>query len=219
MKNTFIPQGVEKIWRPMKKLLQQGPCSWCHQFYYYILECTAIDEFNKDMFYLKRRYLRRFHRPLSLENPQTFTEKVQWLKFYDRNPLHTMKADKYAVREFVKDTIGEQHLVKLFGVYNRAEDIDFDTLPNQFVLMATHSCRQNIICSDKGLLDRKDATSKLNKWLKTRHYTRYREWVYKNIPPQIICEEFLEANTEWGLLDYKIFCFHGKPTDLSLFSA
>ena len=212
MPNTSKPRGLAKILHPIRKLLRQGPRSWCRQFYYYIRESTAADEFNKDMFYLKRRYLRRFYRRLSFENPRAFTEKMQWLKFFDRNPSHTMKADKYAVREFVEDTIGEQHLVKLFGVYDRAEDIDFDALPNQFVLKATHSCRQNIICSDKSLLDRKETISKLNGWLKTRHYTRYREWVYKNIPPRIICEEFLEANTEWGLLDFKIFCFHGKPS-------
>ena len=206
------PQGFANIRNAIGKLLGQGPRSWFRQLYYYLRESAAAGEFDKDVFYLKRRYLRRFHRPLSLENPQTFTEKVQWLKFYDRNPSHTMKADKYAVREFVKDMIGEQHLVKLFGVYDRADDIDFDAIPNRFVLKTTHGCRQNILCSDKSLLDHKETISRLNRWLKTTHYTRYREWVYKNIPPRIVCEEFLEANTEWGLLDYKIFCFHGKPS-------
>ena len=212
MYNGSTPKGAAKLWWEFKKLFQQGLHSWCCQYYYYMRELTASDEWTKDIHYLKRRYLRRFHRHLSLENPQAFTEKMQWLKFNDRNPLHTMKADKYAVREFVKETIGEQHLVKLFGVYDRAENIDFDTLPDQFVLKTSHGCRQNIICSDKSLLDRKEVINTLNKWLKTKHYTRYREWVYKDIPPRIICEEFLEANTEWGLLDYKIFCFNGKPT-------
>ena len=211
MQHTSKPQGFAKIWWSIKKLLQQGPRSWCWQCYYYLLESTASDEQTKDIYYLKRRYLRRFHRPLSLEKPQAFTEKMQWLKFHDRNPSHTVKADKYAVREFVKETIGEQYLVKLYGVYDRAEEIDFETLPDQFVLKATHSCKQNILCSDKNRLDRKGTIKQLNQWLQTKHHLRYREWVYKDIQPRIVCEEFLESNTEWGLLDYKVFCFNGKP--------
>ena len=168
----------------------------------------------KDYWHLKYVFWKRFGRNLPLGNPQTFTEKIQWLKLYDRNPSHTLKADKYSVRDFVKNTIGEQHLVKLYGVWDRAEDIDFDALPDRFVLKANHGCGWNIICSDKSQLDRKETVKKLNEWLNINYYdlSGSAEWVYKNIQPRIICEEFLEANTEWGLLDYKIFCFNGQPT-------
>jgi len=211
MRKTPKPKERTKIRHSIKKLFQQGPRSWCFQCYYFLRELIASDERTKDIYYLKRRYLKRFHRHLSLENPLAFTEKMQWLKLYDRNPSYTRKADKYAVREFVKETIGEQYLVKLLGIYDRAEDIDFDALPDRFALKATHGSHWNVICPDKNLLDRKEAIRKLNQWLKTNHYCWAKEWVYKDIPPRVICEEFLDANTEWGLLDYKIYCFNEKP--------
>ena len=202
---------VQKVWREIKRPFQQGLRAWWYRIFYFGYSLLLPKGLAKDACRLRASYQAIFGRALSLENPQALTEKMQWLKLYDRNPSHTMKADKYGVREFVKQAIGEQHLVKLLGVYNRAEEIDFDALPNQFVLKATHGSQMNIICPDKNLLDRKEAVRRLNQWLKINFFGRKKQWVYKDIPPRIVCEEFLEPNTEWGLLDYKIFCFHGKP--------
>ena len=202
----------QKIRREIKKPFQHGLYSLYYRTLYYMCRVLLPEGLLKDRWCLQCLYRERLGRTLSLENPQTFTEKIQWLKLYDRNPSHTLKADKYSVREFVKQTIGEQHLVNLLGVYDRAEDVDFDALPRQFVLKGTHGSGMNIISPDKSLLNRDKAIKKLNYWLSVNWYKSKREWVYKNITPRIVCEEFLESNTEWGLLDYRIFCFNGKPT-------
>ena len=202
----------QKIWRGIKDPFQQGFSSLCYQGFHFAHSLLLPEGVAKDACLLKAGYRKSMRRNLSLENPQKFTEKIQWLKLYDRNPLHTMKADKYAVREFVKNTIGEQHLVELFGVYDRPEEIDFDALPDRFVLKSTHGCGMSIVCPDKNQLDRKAVVKKFNRWLKINwYYKSKRQWAYKDIPPRIICEEFLESNTDWGLLDYKFFCLNGKP--------
>jgi len=209
--NTKKPKGLAKIWQEIKKPFKHGWRSLYYQIVYCMYALFLPEGVSKDYWFLKGTYWQHFNRDLSFKNPQTYTEKLQWLKLYDRNPSHTLKADKYAVREFIKNTIGEEHLVKLYGVYEHAEDIDFDVLPDQFVLKANHGSSWNIICPDKNLLDRKKTIETLNKWLKKTYGRNKREWIYTNIPHRIVCEEFLEANTEWGLLDYKIFCFNGKP--------
>ena len=118
--------------------------------------------------------------------------------------------DKYAVREYIKSVIGEQYLVKLYGVYDKFEEIDFDKLPDQFVLKATHGSGYNIICKDKSKLDLRDTKKKINKWLKEDYYKIKGEMQYKNVPHRIICEEYLEDNSG-KLLDYKMYCFNGEP--------
>jgi hypothetical protein len=146
---------------------------------------------------------------LNLDKPKTFNEKIQWLKFYYRDPLMTKCADKAEVRNYIKDTIGEQYLIPCLGVYNNPEEIDFNKLPNRFVLKVNWGCKQNIIVKDKLRLDIKDAKQKLKKWMnpKSNNYYRYFEWQYKDIKPKIICEKYIVGDKY--LKDYKFHCCNG----------
>jgi hypothetical protein len=146
---------------------------------------------------------------LNLDKPKTFNEKIQWLKFYYRDPLMTKCADKVEVRNYIKDTIGEQYLIPCLGVYNSPEEIDFNKLPNRFVLKVNWGCKQNIIVKDKLRLDIKDAKQKLKKWMSpgSNNYYRYFEWQYKNIKPKIICEKYIVGDKY--LKDYKFHCCNG----------
>ena len=155
---------------------------------------------------------------LNLENPKTFNEKIQWLKLYHHDPLITKCADKYLVREYIKEKIGEEYLIPLLGVWDKVEDIDFDALPNQFVLKINWGCSQNIIVKDKSQFDIEDAKNKLNSWLNpfsNNYYWTY-EWSYKNINPKIICEKYIEQ-MDGNLYDYKVFCFNGKAKYIGLY--
>lgn len=155
---------------------------------------------------------------LNLENPQTYNEKIQWLKLYDSTPIKTRLADKYLVREWVKERIGEQYLIPLLGVWDSFDDIDFDKLPNQFVLKANHGCGWNIIVKDKKEFDINDAKRKFNVWMKTNFAFQFGlELHYMNISPKIIAEEYLENNNN-DLYDYKVFCFDGKAESIMYLS-
>ena len=149
-------------------------------------------------------------RKLDLENPRTYNEKIQWMKLYDSTPLKTRLADKYLVREWVKEKIGEEYLVPLLGVWDSFDEIDFDALPQRFVLKATHGCAWNLIVKDKSLLDVEDARRKFQTWMQLNFaYRNGLELHYMNIRPRIIAEEYLE-NDHDDLNDYKVFCFGGK---------
>lgn len=151
---------------------------------------------------------------LNLDAPRSFNEKIQWLKYNYRNPLMTQCADKIGVREYIKEKIGEQYLVPIIGIYNSVDEIDFDKLPNKFVAKVNWGSGQNIICSDKSKLNIKEAKKKLSKWMRpeSNHYYNFFEWVYKDIKPQIIIEEFIEGQD--SLLDYKFMCYNGKPHNM-----
>ena len=140
-----------------------------------------------------------------IDNPQTFSEKLQWMKLYYHNPLQTLCADKVKVRDYIKEKIGEEYLVPLIGVYDSADDIDFSTLPDRFVMKVNWGSGQNIIVKDKSKLNIKDAKKRLKNWLKpeSNHYYSGLEWVYKNIPPKIIIEEYLDSINNQAL-DYKV---------------
>ena len=146
-----------------------------------------------------------------MKNPKTYSEKMQWQKAYDHNPIYTKLADKYAVRDYVKEKVGEQYLIPLLGRWDRFEDIDFDTLPNQFVLKCNHDCASVIICRDKSTFDKEAARAKLTKSLKRNYYYGYAEWQYKDIIPCIIAEKYLHDVNSEELCDYKFQCFSGKP--------
>lgn len=149
-------------------------------------------------------------RKLDLDNPKTYNEKIQWLKLYDSTPLKTRLADKYLVREWVKEKIGEEYLVPLLGVWDSFDEIDFDALPQRFVLKANHGCAWNLIVKDKSQLDLEDARRKFQTWMKLNFaYRNGLELHYMNIRPRIIAEEYLE-NDHDDLHDYKVFCFGGK---------
>lgn len=148
---------------------------------------------------------------LDLKHPRTYNEKIQWQKLYDHNPLYTKLADKFAVRNFVRERIGEQYLIPLLGKWKSFDDIDFDQLPNQFVLKCNHDCGSVIICRDKAAFDRNSAKQKLTSALKKNFYYQYAEWQYKDISPYIIAEKYMHDEGREELSDYKFQCFSGKP--------
>ncbi len=148
---------------------------------------------------------------LNLRNPVTFQEKLQWLKYYYRNPELTKLVDKYEVREYVREKIGEEYLVPLYGVYNKWDEIDFDALPDSFVIKCTHDSGSVVICPDKNSLDYESAKAKIEAGLLRNQFYLSREWPYKNVKPRIIIEKYLVDDATGDLPDYKFFCFGGKP--------
>lgn len=164
-----------------------------------------------DTQYLKYKFKAVFGYELNLDNPQTFNEKLQWLKLHDRNPLYTTMVDKYAAKEYVGNIIGKEYIIPTLGVWNSFDEIDFDKLPNQFVLKTTHDSGGIVICRDKHIFDKKAARERLEKSLKNNFYYMGREWPYKNVPPRIIAESFMENPGYADLTDYKFFCFNGMP--------
>lgn len=164
-----------------------------------------------DKKYLCLKYRAKTKKKLNLDSPKTFNEKLQWLKLYDRKPEYTIMVDKYRVREYIAKRIGEKYLIPLIGVWDSVKDIDFDTLPNKFVMKCNHNSGLGMcICKDKTKLNIKRVKKELNKGLKQDYYLTGREWPYKDVPRKIIAEQFLKSD-EGGLTDYKIHCFNGIP--------
>lgn len=163
-----------------------------------------------DKAYLKMVYYLRFGHKLDLENPTTFNEKMQWIKLYDRRDLYTQLVDKFAVRDFIRDRIGEEYLIPLLGKWDRAEDIDFDSLPERFVLMCNHDSGSVTICKDKSCFDQKAARRKLSRHLRQGTYRFGREWPYKSVKPCVIAEQYMEDQETGELRDYKFYTFGGK---------
>lgn len=170
-----------------------------------------------DEFYLKMDYFLLMRKKLNLKNPQTFNEKLQWLKLYDRKPEYTKMVDKYEVKKYVARIIGEEYVIPSLGVWDRVEDIEWEKLPNQFVLKCTHDSGGLVICKEKESLDIEGAKCKLRKALKTDYYIGSREWPYKNVKPRIIAEQYMEDETG-ELRDYKFFCFDGDVKALFIAS-
>lgn len=163
-----------------------------------------------DELYIKIKYKLSMGYWPDLKNPQTFNEKLQWLKLYDRKPLYTQLVDKYAVRQYIADKIGEEYLIPLVGgPWKNADEIDFDALPEQFVLKCNHDSGGVIVCKDKSKLDVEAAKRKLNKHLRVNYYYANREWPYKNVEPCIIAEQYM-GNHGTDLSDYKWYCFDGE---------
>ena len=144
-------------------------------------------------------------------NPRTFCEKLQWLKLHNRKDEYTVMADKYLAKQYVTDKVGSQYVVPLLGVWDRFDDIDFDALPDQFVLKTNHDSGTVIVCRDKSQMDKAKARHKLEKSLGTDYFAFNREWPYKNIDRKIIAEAYLEDEPGKNLRDYKFFCFNGEP--------
>lgn len=164
-----------------------------------------------DKQYLKALFMYRFGYSLDLKNPKTFCEKLQWLKLYDRKPEYARMVDKYEVKKYVADKIGNEYIIPTLGVWDAPEDIEWEELPNQFVLKTTHGGGGNgvIVCKDKTKLDIKAVCKQLHKSLSSDLYKTFREWPYKNVSKRIIAESFL-ASPSGELEDYKFFCFNGK---------
>ena len=166
--------------------------------------------FKNDKFYLQLAYRVKFGKELNLDNPKTFNEKLQWLKLYDRRPEYTTMVDKYAVKDYVAKKIGDEYIIPTLGVWDRVEDIDFNSLPQQFVLKVTHDSGGLVICKDKMKLDIEKAKRKLNRSLKKDYFIASREWPYKDVPHRIIAEKYMSDNGA-ELADFKIHNFNGIP--------
>lgn len=192
---SYTLKHPEKItWRGLRRI-------WLLKFARYYSDRSFIEK----MFY------NRLHYKPNLDNPRTFNEKLQWLKLYDHRPEYTQMVDKKEAKEYVANIIGKEHIIPTLAVYNHAEEIDFDSLPNQFVLKCTHDSGGIVICKDKSSLDRETAIDKLGKGLKQNYYFQNREWPYKNVRPRIIAEQFMASQDGDDLVDYKIHCFNGTP--------
>lgn len=165
-----------------------------------------------DELYLKILFRLQMGYKLDLKNPKTFNEKLQWLKLYDRKPEYTSMVDKYAVKKYVAARIGEEYIIPTLGVWNRPEDIDWESLPNQFVLKTTHGGGNSgvVICKNKATFDRNKAVEKLRKSYILDIYKSSREWVYKDVDKKIIAESYIEDSQTKELRDYKFFCFNGE---------
>lgn len=169
--------------------------------------------FIPDEVYVKLYYRIHVKRKLNLKHPKTYNEKLNWLKFNDRDPFYSIIVDKYANRKYIKEKIGEEYLVPLLGVWNCFNDIDFDKLPNKFVLKCNHDSGGLVICTDKRKLNMKATRKKIEDSLRCQFYYIGREWQYKNIRPRIICEELLGDGIT-PPADYKFSCFNGKPDNV-----
>ncbi len=167
-----------------------------------------------DKAYLKLLFKFKMGRRLNLKNPQTFSEKLQWLKLYDRKPEYTHMVDKYAVKDYVAKLIGDEYIIPTLGVWDKPEDIEWDKLPEKFVLKTTHGGGSTgvVICKNKSTFDRQRAISILKESLKQNIYRTLKEWPYKNVPKRIIAEKYIEPRPDLkDLPDYKFFCFNGEP--------
>lgn len=167
-----------------------------------------------DKLYLKWLFRLRMGYKLNLDNPQTFSEKLQWLKLYNRKPEYTQMVDKVGAKEYVAKIIGEEYIIPTIGVWDSVDDIDFDKLPNQFVLKCTHDSGGIVICKDKSKLDIESARRILRKGLKRDFYSTSREWPYKDVKRRIIGEQYMVDESGYELKDYKFFCFDGEPKAL-----
>lgn len=174
-------------------------------------------KFIPDRIYLKIMYRYFFDKSLNLKNPRTFNEKLQWIKLYDRKSTYTVMVDKVKARDFVSRKIGKKYLIPIIGVWDKVDDIDFNSLPNQFVIKCNHNSGKGMcICKDKTKLDIEDVKNKLREGLKEDYFYSGREWPYKNVPRKIICEKYMVDETGEGLNDYKVLCFNGKPKLIEL---
>ncbi len=164
-----------------------------------------------DSLYLKYMYKKVMGKKLDLENPRTFNEKLQWLKLHDRKPEYTKMVDKYQVRQYIKEKIGEEYLIPLVGgPWDKFEDIDFSKLPEQFVLKCTHDSGSVAICKDKRNFDIPLVRNQFNRALKGNFFYGGREWPYKNVKPRIIAERYISDTKGEEIVDYKLHCFNGE---------
>lgn len=175
-----------------------------------------LSKFLPDELYLKLMYRRIMGKRLDLKNPQTFNEKLQWLKLHDRKPIYTTMVDKYSAKQYVAEIIGEQYIIPTLGIWDTFDEIDFDSLPDRFVLKCTHDSGGVFICRDRDRLNVEEVREIINHSLHKNYYYQFREWPYKDVQPRIIAEEYCEdlSTAVPGkvpvLNDYKLQCFDGE---------
>jgi len=187
----------------IKKLIK---ISFVKSFYIFFTNLCSIIP---DEPYLKVLFRIRTGKKLNLTPPKTFNEKLQWLKIHNHDDRYSIMVDKYLVRDYIADKIGTDYLIPLLGVYNNANDININELPNEFVIKCTHDSGSVILCKTKQELTN-EVRKKLNKALKRKYYYANREYPYKSVKPRIIIEKMMYNHMESGLVDYKIHCFNGK---------
>lgn len=178
-----------------------------------IINKSFLNKICKDSLYLKLFYYKRFGKKLDLKNPKTLNEKIQWLKLYNRKDLYTKLVDKISVKDYVKEKIGEKYIIKTLGTWDNFDQIDFDKLPEKFVLKCNHDSGNYIIVKDKSKMDKKKAKQILDKAVKENYFYIGREWPYKNVKPQILAEEFIGKNDKVPE-DYKIMTINGKADNM-----
>ena len=174
---------------------------------FYMLNNRGVLRWISDEKVVKKKYKEKMGIELNIDTPSTFNEKIQWLKLHDHNPAYTALVDKIAAKVKVATIIGEEHIVPILGQWDNARDIDFDSLPEQFVLKCNHDQGSVVIVSDRNTMNRKEIIKFLNKKKKLNNYWNTREYVYKNIRPAIFAEQFLGGQIK----DYKFYCFNGIP--------
>ena len=163
-----------------------------------------------DKVFLKWVFKVHLHKPLNFTDPKGFNAKLQWMKIYDRNPDYVMLVDKLRVKEDIQNKIGAEYVIPTLGVWKSADEIDFDSLPNKFVLKCNHDSRSVVVCKDKSKLDINKAKEHLNRCLRKNLYWWGREWPYKDVEPKVFAEQLLEERGEHDLKDYKLMCFGGE---------
>lgn len=206
----------------IKRVFSKDGICW---FSWYLLKGTGLDRLLSDRVYINLQYRCATGKKLNLENPRSFNEKLQWLKLYDHNPEYTKMVDKVEAKRYVTNIIGEEYIIPTIAVYDKIEDIEWEKLPNQFVMKCSHDSGGIIVCKDKTHLDIPAAIKTLKKSCKSNFYYFSREWPYKNVKPRILVEEYLTDNTDGSksledeeLTDYKFFCFDGAPKALFIAS-
>lgn len=195
MKADTLKQWMNNPWKIAKSLARRG---WL--------------DFLSDKAYLSLMYRNSFGKKINWDNPQTFSEKLQWLKLHDREEIYSVMVDKYESKKFVADRVGTEAVIPVVGgPWNHPDEIDYDALPDQFVLKTTHDCGGVLICKDKSHFDTKAAKQFLLEHLKRKYYKNCREWPYKNVKPRIFAEKYLSEMDAGGICDYKFFTFNGEP--------
>lgn len=165
----------------------------------------------RDEAFLRKMFPKYMGYPLNLKNPRTFNEKLQWMKLYDRQPQYINMVDKYEAKFYLANRIDSKYIIPTLGVWDTFDEIDFDALPNQFVLKCTHDSGGIVICKDKTEFNKEEARRIINRSLACDFFRIAREWPYKGVPHRIIAEEYIEALGDNDLLDYKMYSFHGNP--------
>lgn len=172
---------------------------------------SSLLRFIPDKFYLQLISKRILWYRINFKNPRTYNEKLNRLKLYDRNPLYTKLVDKYEVKKYIEEKVGKEYVIPTLWVWSKFDDINFDELPEQFVLKCTHNSWWLIVVKDKNQLNIEEAKFKFEKWLSEDHYLLFREWPYKNVKPKIIIEKYVEDDMIDDLRDYKFMCFNWIP--------
>ena len=178
---------------------------------YKILTKIGLLNLVSDELYVKAKYRFIMGHPMNDKNPQSYTEKINWLKLHDHNPVYTSLVDKWEVTQFVRDRIGDEYIIPKYAIWDTIEQIDLSILPEQFVLKCTNDSGGIVICKDKSQFKLENYKSILERSLHTNYYWLDREWPYKNVKPRILAEQYVEDRESDGLPDYKFFCFDGKP--------